>query len=413
MILIYNLGIRFYALLIRFASLFNTKAKQFVVGRKEVFEQLSMFKNQSSSPIAWFHAASLGEFEQGLPVMEEFKEQYPKFRLLVTFFSPSGYEQRKEHPLADFVCYLPTDTKSKAKRFVEIMRPQVVFFIKYEYWFHFLSQIHMHKIPLYSLSALFTPGHIFFKPYGAFHRRMLKYFDFTFVQNESSLQLLQHIGIEEVAVSGDTRFDRVLRTIAQPNHYLEVEEFKGTSKLCIIGSAWPSDMAVLNDFINQASPDLKFVIAPHLIDYDHIKKIVSGIKIPWHRYSESVQVREESQVLILDTIGMLSSIYQYGDFAYIGGAFGDGLHNILEAVAFGLPVVYGNRGLEKFPESVTLKALGGGFTVANSSEAGEILGKLNCQDDFRKHASGICKEYVLENAGATEKIMSYLKAKIQ
>lgn len=413
MVLFYNLGIRLYTFFIWIASAFNKKAKQFILGRKGLFASLEAFKQASSTPIAWFHAASLGEFEQGLPVIEKYKATFPDHRILVTFFSPSGYENRKNHPSVDFSCYLPVDTKRNAKRFVSLLKPEIVFFIKYEYWFHHLNQVHLNQIPLYSISALFTPSHIFFKGHGAFHRRMLQFFDFTFVQNEASLRLLQSIGVAKASVSGDTRFDRVLKTIEKPDQYPEIGDFKGASKLCIMGSAWPSDMEVLNDFINRSETGLKFIIAPHIVDPDHVKKIVSGITKSCHSYSKSKDIPEDTEVLILDTIGMLSSIYQYGDFAYIGGAFGDGLHNILEAVAFGLPVVYGNKGLEKFPESITLQELKGGFVIDSQKSAHEILTKLNQQDDFRKAASEICKQFVLDNAEATMKIMNYLKTSAQ
>ncbi|OEK05428.1 3-deoxy-D-manno-octulosonic acid transferase [Roseivirga misakiensis] len=408
MLLLYNLSTRFYFLIIRIASLFNTKAKQAILGRNNVFSSLKTFCEASDQPIAWFHAASLGEFEQGLPVMESYKSAFPNHSILVTFFSPSGFELRKNHPVADFVCYLPFDSKSNAKRFLDLVKPAQVFFIKYEYWFHFLKAVNKRRIPLYSLSALFTPNHIFFKWYGGIHRKMLSFFDHTFVQNQSSLDLLAELGIKKASISGDTRFDRVLNTIALPDSFPAIESFKSNAQLMIVGSAWPSDMQVLLPFINSAGQDLKILIAPHLVDDQHVKKIIEGIALKTYRYSTSKTIPEDAQVLILDTIGMLSSVYQYGDFAYIGGAFGDGLHNILEAVAFGLPVVYGNKGLDKFPESIELKNRNGGFSVSNQKEATKILSNL-LDEDLRQEARQVCLNYVKENAGATDHIMDFLK----
>ncbi len=408
MLVFYNLGIRCYYFLIKLASLFDTKAKRFVGGREGL---LSKIENSitENAPVAWFHAASLGEFEQGLPVMEAYRALFPAHKVLVTFFSPSGYEERKSHPIADWVFYLPIDSKRNAKRFLDIVNPKSVFFIKYEYWFHYLNEISQRNIPLYSISALFTQDHIFFKSHGAFHRRMLHFFDHTFVQNESSLQLLNDIGVEKASISGDTRFDRVLKTIDQPNHYPDIETFKGDDLLMVIGSAWSSDMQMLSEFINASSQDLKFIIAPHLIDDLNVKKVISGLEVKTHRYSSVDEIPNTAKVLILDTMGMLSSVYQYGDFAYIGGAFGDGLHNILEAVAFGLPVVFGDKGLEKFPESLALQRLGGAFSIKSEIEASTILKKLTTDDSFRRLASDICRQYVLDNAGATDHIISYLK----
>lgn len=409
MIFLYNLGIRFYFFLIRIASPFNAKAKNFLAGRKGLFIALKNTLVKNTSPIAWFHAASLGEFEQGLPVMEAYRKAFPSHKILVTFFSPSGYEQRKHHPIADFVFYLPIDTRSNAKQFYDIVNPEKVFFIKYEYWFHYLNQARQRNIPLYSISARFLPSQVFFKSYGAFHRKMLSFFTHTFIQNESSLELLKSIGIEASSISGDTRFDRVLNTIANPDTYQSIQKFKGNNQLMIIGSAWSSDMQVLREFINTSAIRLKFIIAPHEIGDSNVEKLTAALSKSVHRFSDSKTIPDATEILILDTMGMLSSVYQYGDFAYIGGAFGDGLHNILEAVAFGLPVVFGNKGLEKFPESLELQELGGAFSIASQHQASEILNKISTSDDFRSETSEICKRYIQENAGATQHIIDYLK----
>ncbi|WP_422354691.1 3-deoxy-D-manno-octulosonic acid transferase [Roseivirga pacifica] len=409
MMLLYNLSIFLYRLLAIVASPFNAKAKKAVEDRKASIQALQTKLENNQSPIIWFHAASLGEFEQGLPVMEQVKAAFPEHKLLVTFFSPSGFDHRKNHPVADFTSYLPWDTSRNARAFVKMVNPKKVVFIKYEYWYHHLKTINNLGIPLVSISALFTEKHIFFKPYGGLYRQMLRFFEHTFVQNESSEALLQGIGIKNVSVSGDTRFDRVQQTIANPAKQSQIETFLAGKPAFIVGSAWPEDMEVLATFINEHSKDIKVIIAPHLVDDAHVAKIEGYLKDQAVRYTEFDKFTNE-HVLILNTIGMLSNTYQYGSFAYIGGAFGDGLHNILEAVAFGLPVVYGNKGLEKFPESIELQEKGGGFSIETAEQAQAILNRLLNENEFRNTASATCKQYVNEKAGATNIIMDYLRA---
>lgn len=411
MLFLYNLGVRSYALAIRLASNFNSKASKFVSGRTQIWSALNNYRNSYAGEVAWFHAASLGEFEQGLPVMEAFKKEFPGYQIVVSFFSPSGYELRKDHPIADFTCYLPIDSATHAKKFLGILHPSIVFFIKYEYWYHHLNEVRERRIPLYSISALFTSKHIFFKPYGGFHRKMLQMFSHTFVQNSKSKLLLESIGVMNCSISGDTRFDRVKKTVSSPQTYPEIEAYLKDSTTFIAGSVWPEDMEVIAEFVNQNPGHLKVIIAPHLIEETHLKKITRHLKVPFQFYSKG-NLNESKPVLILDTMGMLSSIYQYGDFAYIGGAFGDGLHNILEAVAFGLPVVFGNSGLDKFPESEELATLGGAFPVDDSETASEVLSSL-AFEDYRKGASTVCLKYVEEKAGATQKVMSYLKKELK
>ena len=408
--ILYTLSIRFYFILAGIYAIFNAKARAFVQGRKNVFRDLRAFSADNESPVLWFHAASLGEFEQGLPVIDAFKASNSNNKIVVSFFSPSGYELRKDHPAIDFSCYLPMDSKSNASHFLDILKPEKVFFIKYEFWFHYLNEAKKRKIPSYCISARFTSDHIFFKWYGDFQRKILRLFDHIFVQNEQSLKLLKSIHVDQASISGDTRFDRVKETLSNPENYPEIFEFKGDSTLCIIGSAWASDMAVLNESINQSSDELKFIIAPHQIDEAHINQITKGLTVSFGRYTKSELMH--TKVLILDTMGMLSSIYQYGDFAYIGGAMGPGLHNILEAVTFGLPVVYGNKGLEKFPESIELQERGGSFSVATESEATAILNKLFNDTKFRATTSEICKKYIDEKSGATQSIINFFKPKV-
>lgn len=411
MLFFYNLGVRSYFLAIRLAALFNPKARQFVNGRKEVFSELKQFRQANQGKLAWFHAASLGEFEQGLPVMEAFKKEHPEYLIAVSFFSPSGYELTKNHPIAHFTCYLPIDSKNNAQAFLQTLNPTCVFFIKYEYWHHYVNETSKRGIPLYSVSALFTQSHIFFKPFGGFHRKMLQTFSHTFVQNSKSKMLLESIGVMNCSVSGDTRFDRVKKTVSAPQKFADLEEYLKDHTVFIAGSAWPEDMEVISEFINQNPGHLRVIIAPHLIDAEHVKKITKQLKVPFQHYSGG-NLDHSKPVLILDTMGMLSSIYQYGDFAYIGGAFGDGLHNILEAVAFGLPVVFGNSGLDKFPEAEELATLGGAFPVDDPENASEVLSSL-AFEDYRKGASTVCLKYVEEKAGATEKIMLHLRKELK
>lgn len=408
---IYNFFITAYGLIIQLAALFNPKAGKFIKGRQGVSQAWENHFSKNKRPVAWFHAASLGEFEQGRPVIEAFKKAYPDHTIFITFFSPSGYELRKNDEIGDLITYLPLDTPGNARRLLDTVKPSVIFFIKYEFWYHYLNQASHRAIPLYCVSAVFTADHIFFKRQGSLHRKMLGFFEHIFVQNQQSIDLLQNIGIKTASVSGDTRFDRVVKTLAAPDRYPLIEAFKGSSGIMVIGSSWESDMQYLNKPINEDNSGMKFIIAPHEVREQSISALKRGLT----RKLACITVDDEeaiaqADVLIIDTIGMLSSVYQYGDFAYIGGAFGDGLHNILEAVTFGLPVIFGNKGLEKFPESVELSGLGGAFTISSQAELDDIYHRLSTDDRFRNEASTICKEYIRASTGATTKIMTYLKA---
>lgn len=407
---LYNISILAYGFLIRVFSLFNPKAAKFIRGRKGLEQHWqSHFKNDSR-PVAWFHAASLGEFEQGKPVLEAFKLQHPNYQIFLTFFSPSGYELRKDYAEADLITYLPLDTQANAKQLLDIAKPSVIFFIKYEFWFHYLHQAHKRDIPLYCISALFTPNHIFFKKHGGLHRRMLHFFRQIFVQNQQSLDLLKGINAHKASISGDTRFDRVTHTLASPEQYPVIEAFAKGSLVMVVGSSWPSDMQYLNQVINQAGAGIKFIIAPHEIHEQSITNLQKGLEKKTARFTRDADhTIVGADLLIIDTIGMLSSVYQYGDFAYIGGAFGDGLHNILEAVTFGLPVIFGNKGLEKFPESLELCKLEGAFAISSQAELNAIYERLSTDDAFRNKTSSICTQYIKDSTGATDKIIAYLK----
>ena len=413
-VFLYNLFIGIYGLLIQAAALFNKKAALFVKGRKGLLEKIQQAMKDNTAPVAWFHVASLGEFEQARPVIEAFKQAYPDHYIYITFFSPSGYELRKDYEGADFVSYLPLDKPGNAKKLLAAVKPSLIVFVKYEFWYHYLHQAQELKVPLYCISAVFTDDHIFFKSYGSLHRRMLGFFDHIFVQDQASKKLLESIDLPSVSVSGDTRFDRVVKTLQQPECYPILETFKEDKALVIIGSSWPEDMALLYPIINQSYPDLKFVIAPHLVDEAAIEKLESGLSKKSLRITDATEEAvQHADILIINTIGMLSNIYQYGSFAYIGGAFGDGLHNILEAVTFGLPVVFGNKGLEKFPESIELSELGGAFAVNNGSELKTVFDKLYKEPEFRNTASAICNRFIEDNTGATEFFMDHLKAQYE
>lgn len=389
-------------------SYFDLKTKKGLWGRRETFKKLADYRSIHTQSVVWFHAASLGEFEQGLPIMQAFKKHSPELALVVTFFSPSGYEQRKNHPLPDLVCYLPFDTKNNAEKFVKLLNPKRAIFIKYEFWWHMLKALHTKQIPTYSISALFTPQHIFFKFYGGLHRQMLHFFNHLFVQTETSKRLLADIGIQHVTVSGDTRFDRVLQTTSERKDIEKIKEFVGKQTVLVGGSIWKEDMQVILDFIHSSTGKMKFVIAPHLVDDEHVQQITNGLKVPYTLFSED-QETTHSSVMILNTIGLLSQAYQYGHFAYIGGAFGNGLHNILEAATFGLPLVFGNKGLHKFPEAEGLVRHGGAFAVNNVAEASARLTTLRDDGTFRKEAGQINRQYVEDQAGATQIIINHIK----
>jgi 3-deoxy-D-manno-octulosonic-acid transferase len=289
------------------------------------------------------------------------------------------------------------------------VNPDIAFFVKYEFWYNYLSEINRRGIPLYNISGLFTPDHIFFKPYGGLHRKMLTFFNHFFVQDLDSKALLNKINTSNVTVSGDTRFDRVKQTISSPNHYPLIEKFKGDSKVIVIGSCWPEDMDALYDFINSSAIDLKFIVAPHLVDKRHVKMLEKGLEVGHVRITDAVaEGISTKKVVIINAMGMLSSIYQYGEMAYIGGAFRDGVHNILEAVAFGLPVIFGDKNLDKFPETLELMKLGGAFSISNKEQAAEILSKLLGNELYLKETSEICSNYIQDKAGATQIILDQL-----
>ncbi|MBK5213561.1 MAG: 3-deoxy-D-manno-octulosonic acid transferase [Flavobacteriaceae bacterium] len=405
---IYNLLIHFASFGLRIVAPFNNKMKLFVNGRKDVFEILQQ-KISASDKTIWFHCASLGEFEQGVPIMEAMKKLKPDHKIVVSFFSPSGFEIKKNTPLADVVVYLPMDTVSNAKKFIAAIHPSLAFFVKYEFWPNYLFELERKNIPTLLVSCIFRENQIFFKSYGGFMRKALAAFEHFFVQDENSEALLKSIGFNTITVSGDTRFDRVSHQIEIDNTLKFAEEFKGNSLCIVCGSTWPEDEAVLLDYINSSPENVKFIIAPHKIETDKIedfrKKIIK--KTVLHSAKEEVNISEYS-VLIIDCIGLLSKLYSYADIAYIGGAMGKtGLHNILEAATFGVPIVIG-KNYDGFPEAIRLQDLAGLYSVKNSAECGEILNKMENNASFRNKTGMICGHFVNKNTGATKKIVNYI-----
>jgi len=375
MTFLYQVGIFFYSIFIQIISVFNDKARLFVNGRKNWAESLSQ-KIDGKAKYVWVHCASLGEFEQGRPVIEELKQQFPEYKIVLTFFSPSGYEIRKNYPLTDIVAYLPLDTKRNATTFLNIIKPEKAFFVKYEFWYFYISELKRRKIPLYIISAIFRENQQFFKetPVGKWYRKMLFKVEHFFIQNEKSGELLKTIGISNFTVSGDTRFDRVAAIANSAKEIPVVEKFKGNSLLIIAGSTWKPDEELLAAFINQSS--LKFIIAPHEVSEGNINRIHQLLKKPAISLSKvSENEIDRFQVLIIDSVGLLSSLYRYGNLAYIGGGFGVGIHNILEAATFGLPVIFGPN-YKRFKEAVDLTFEGGAVSVSNHADLGQALNNL-------------------------------------
>jgi 3-deoxy-D-manno-octulosonic-acid transferase len=428
--ILYNLFIYAYQFIIWLVSPFNKKAKLWIEGRSSMFDsRYSMFenltvktehrtsKNEHQNPkTAWFHCASLGEFEQGRPVIENFKEIFPDYKIVLTFFSPSGYEVRKNYAGADFICYLPSDTPANAQDFIEKINPSIAFFVKYEFWYNYLRILHEKQILVISFSAIFRPNQVFFKWYGGFYRNILTYFDHIFVQNQSSLELLQSIGIQNVTVGGDTRFDRVKQISDARKSLPVIEQFKDGKPLLIIGSCWQEDFAVIAPFLNNFAKDLKVIIAPHEIHEEEIESWRKELKSKSIRYSEisADTFFTNPQPLIpntlfIDNIGMLSSLYQYADFAWIGGSYGKGLHNILEAATFGLPIFFGNKNYKKFKEALDLERLTGAKAIENTEEFTLEFEKLYNDLELRKQKTDIIKKYVQDNLGGTDKIIKYVE----
>ena len=408
---LYNIGIHLAACCLWVSQLFGEKMRLFVQGRKKTFRHLSQHIAANDQSI-WFHCASLGEFEQGVPIMEAVKQSFPNYKIVVSFFSPSGYEIKKNTPIADVVVYLPMDTALNARKFVDAVHPKMALFVKYEFWPNYLFQLKKQAIPTLLVSGLFRKKQVFFKPHGGFMRKALTSFEHIFVQNDVSKHLLTNIGLTNVSVSGDTRFDRVSHQIEVDNMLPFMEVFKNNSICIVCGSTWPADDAVLFDFINAASKDITFVVAPHKMDKKNIKAFEGALKKQSLRYSQisnNEQTLSQTKVLIIDTIGLLTKIYSYADIAYVGGAMGNtGLHNILEAATFGVPVVIGQH-YEDFPEAKRLQSLAGLFSITTSTECTKIFTKLVSDSSFRNKTGMIAGHFVNSNTGATAITMARIK----
>jgi 3-deoxy-D-manno-octulosonic-acid transferase len=393
------------------ASWFSPKARLWGQGRKRQFEKMK-YAFAEKDRLAWFHCASLGEFEQGRPVIEAFRMECPDYKVLLTFFSPSGFEIRKNYDKADYIFYLPLDTRANVRRFLDIWKPSVAIFVKYEFWFNYLDALHKRKIPSLVISANFRPEQHFFRPYGKWFRRQLKKLSFLFVQNEKSLKLLHQAGILNAAISGDTRFDRVAAIAEQPADFPQFDSFARESQILVAGSTWPADEALLLPLINDPAGKLKFIIAPHEIQAQHIQNLKKQIKVRTEIFSElSGNVSADTRVLIIDRIGILSGLYSMGSMAYVGGGFGRGIHNILEAVTFGLPVFFGPR-YQQFAEALELKERGGAFPVQQGKDLLQGVNEFLQQPQILHQASLICRKYIEEKKGATVTVVEFLKDKL-
>ncbi len=401
MIIFYHISILLYAFGIRIASLFNQKAKLWINGRKHLFQKVKTTINSSEDHI-WFHCASLGEYEQAKPIIEKIKLQYPSYKILVTFFSPSGYELRKNDSLIDYVFYLPIDTVSNSKSFIELVKPKMVFFVKYEFWYNYILQLKAKNIPTYLVSGVFRNDQLFFKWYGKWYKNVLNGFTHFFVQNEASKTLLIEHGFKNTTLSGDTRYDRVFENSLNPKKLPLIAKFKGDNFLMVGGSTWQPEEQILSSFSN---PDFRIIVAPHDINESHIKQIEQLFKHKCLRYSNATleNVLKE-RVLIIDNIGILSNIYQYGDISIIGGGFSGALHNILEPACFGNVVLFGPNHI-KYHEAEELINYKGAFEINNESDINMIVDSLlNKFDTYKKNSSNFVKNKI----GATSKILDYL-----
>jgi len=415
MLFIYNLIVVFADFILKIGALFNPKIKLFVEGRKSNYKVLSN-KIKAYDKTIWFHAASLGEYEQGLPVMERMKSRFPNHLIVLTFFSPSGYEVRKNNTIADVTVYLPLDTHSNVDKFMEIVRPDMAFFIKYEFWPNFLNALKNRETPTYLISGIFREDQLFFKWYGGFYRNALNAFEHFFVQNSKSKDLLLKLGKSNVTVSGDTRFDRVASILNRVNSLEFIEEFKNNSLTIVVGSSWQKDESLLVPYINSAE-NVKFIIAPHNIKTEQIQALKNSISKKTMLFSEVDFTSSNPinlshfDVFIIDTIGILTKIYSYADIAYVGGGFGNpGVHNLLEPATFGIPIVIGPN-YSHFPEAAALVNLEGCISISTQEELKEAFDNLIQNQDIRFEKGHICSTFVEMNKNATDIIMNHIAPK--
>ncbi len=406
---IYNCLLYIASILLHLIAVFSPKIKLFNTGRKDTFQKLESISK--SDKTIWFHAASLGEFEQGRPVLESLRKSHSNYKIILTFFSPSGYEVRKNYPYADVVCYLPLDTKKNMSRFIQLVHPELAIIIKYEFWPNLLTTLHNKQIKTILISGIFRENQLFFKSYGRFMRNKLAAINHFFVQNNKSKELLNAIQIESVTVSGDTRFDRVHDILQQDNTLDFVAKFKQEKYCCIAGSTWPEDEELLVNYINKNSTsNEKFILAPHAIKGDQIEALKKSITKKTVLFSEkNHQPIEDFQVLIIDTIGILTKIYAYADVAYVGGGLATGLHNILEPAVFGIPILFGGNKYHKFQEAHDLLALKGVTIVTNKNDFYNTFVTIEQHDDKRIAMGETNRKYIMDNIGATKTILNYIE----
>ncbi len=408
MLFLYNLIVQIAAFLLKIVALFSPKMKLFVDGRKEVFPVLEQ-KIKPTDKTIWFHAASLGEYEQGLPVIEKIKEQFPLHKIVITFFSPSGYEVRKNNTVADVTVYLPLDTQKNAQQFLQLVHPDLVFFIKYEYWPNYLSELKKRNTKTYLISGILRKNQLFFKWYGGFYRDALDAFTYFFVQNEISKKLLQQVGKTNVSVSGDTRFDRVTAILEKDNSLDFISQFKDNTLTIVVGSSWTKDENLLVDFINSNTLNVKFIIAPHNIKEEQIQALKNSITKKTVLFSKKEGKNlADFDVFIIDTIGILTKIYSYADIAYVGGGFGNsGVHNLLEPATFGVPILIGSN-YSHFAEATALVNMEACISINNSKELDEAFKNLIQNDDIRQEKGHMCSTFVQMNKGATASILKHI-----
>ncbi len=412
---LYNLFILLLQGAIQLAAFFNPKAKLWVAGRKNWLSKMTRIVQPKKGKCVWIHCASLGEFEQGRPLIEALKKQYPSLVIVLTFYSPSGYEVRKKYSYANYVFYLPLDTKKNAQLFIELIQPDIAIFVKYEFWYHYIKELKQRAIPAIGVSVILKKNYPYFKWYGGIFRQMLQKMHHLFVQNNASKQLLESINITHQSIASDTRFDRVLANSKQVKNIPIVQQFKGNNLLMVVGSSWPNDDKIIGAFINQSPKNMQFIIAPHELKNKQIAQIQASINYPSVRYSdlsENKLITEKKlanyKVLIIDNIGMLSSIYAYADYAYIGGGFGSGIHNILEASIFGIPIFFGPKH-QQFQEALDLIELGSAFCIKETSTLIMQFNALYYHKAAYQKAAAISKKYTLNNTGGTAIIMAYLQ----
>ncbi|MGN6421590.1 MAG: 3-deoxy-D-manno-octulosonic acid transferase [Pseudobacter sp.] len=406
----YNIFCWLYRSAIRIAALWNPKARLWVRGRKDWYNTIKPQFDNNQGPWIWMHCASLGEFEQGRPVLEALRSQYPGYRLLLTFFSPSGYEVRKDYKGADLVTYLPMDNKISAVKFINLVNPSLVLWVKYEYWYYYLTGLRKKQVPVLLISGIFRKDQPFFKWYGRLHQYILESFSQLFVQNEASRELLNGIGFKQVTVNGDTRFDRVAEIAGQFKPIPAIEAFCGNHPVIVAGSTWDADEEELDHYAN-THPEIRFIIAPHEIEAPHLHDIEKLFKhtIRYSEWSKTLQAAPSVNTLIIDNIGMLSKLYHYATITYIGGGFGkDGVHNVLEAAVYGKPVVFGPV-YDKFIEADELVESGGGISIETALELEEVFNELLQDETEYKKAASAAAQYVVSKTGATKAVTSYIQ----